>query len=91
MVTTGNTIKNAKFVRFRELGLTYTAPNSFADKLGLSSLSFNVSGRNLKLWTGYDGVDPETNATSGDTFLQSVEAFGTGIPRRWSFSVRFGF
>ena len=86
-----NTIKNGKFIRFRELGLTYTAPASFASKLGLSNLAFNVAGRNLHLWTGYDGVDPELNATNGDTFLQSVEAFGTGIPRRWTFSVRFGF
>jgi len=86
-----NTIKNAKFIRFRELGLTYTAPQSFSSKLGLDNLSFNVSGRNLALWTGYDGIDPELNATTADSFLQSVEAFGTGIPRRFNFSVRFGF
>jgi hypothetical protein len=86
-----NTIKNAKFIRFRELGITYTAPRSFASKLGLSNLALNVSGRNLALWTPYDGVDPELNAENGDTFLQSVEAFGTGIPRRYTVSVRFGF
>jgi hypothetical protein len=86
-----NTIKEGKFIRFRELGLTYTAPSSFADKLGLDNVSFNVAGRNLALWTPYDGVDPELNATNGDSFLQSVEAFGTGVPRRITFSVRFGF
>ncbi|MCH7489978.1 MAG: hypothetical protein IID05_04710, partial [Gemmatimonadetes bacterium] len=86
-----NTVKNAKFIRFRELGITYTAPRSFASKFGFSNLAINVSGRNLILWTPYDGVDPELNAVNGDEFLQSVEAFGTGIPRRYTVSIRVGF
>ena len=86
-----NTIKNAKFIRFRELGVTYTAPRSFASKLGLNNVSFNLSGRNLKIWTPYDGIDPELNVAGQDDFRQSIEAFGTGIPRRYALSVRFGF
>ena len=86
-----NMIKNAKFIRFRELGVTYTASRSFAQKLGLNNLSFNLSGRNLQLWTPYDGVDPELNASTADGLTQGIEAFGTGIPRRYAFSIRFGF
>ncbi len=86
-----NTIKNAKFIRFRELGITYTAPRSFASKLGLNTLAFTVSGRNLKIWTPYDGIDPELNVAGADDFRQSIEAFGTGIPRRYTLSIRFGF
>lgn len=87
-----NMIKNGKFLRFRELGITYTAPASFANRFfGLDNLSFNVSGRNLWLWTGYDGIDPELNDGNGDNFYLGIEAFGTGIPRRFNFSVRFGF
>ena len=86
-----NTVWNAKFLRFRELGMTYTAPRSFASKLGFNNLAFNLSGRNLALWTPYGGIDPELNAGSGDNFLQSVEGWGVGIPRRYTLSVRFGF
>jgi hypothetical protein len=86
-----NTIKNAKFIRFRELSLTYSAPLSMASKLGLNNLTFSLSGRNLQLWTPYDGVDQELNAEGTDGTIQSLEAFGTGIPRQFTFSVRFGF
>jgi TonB-linked SusC/RagA family outer membrane protein len=86
-----NMIKKGDFVRFRELGVTYTAPQSFASVFGLDNLQFNVSGRNLLIWTGYDGIDPELNDGNADDFYAGIEAFGTGIPRRFNFSVRFGF
>ncbi len=90
-----NTIKNAKFLRFRELGLTYTAPESWTAKFGFGSLAFNFSVRNLWLWTGYDGVDPEVNSSTtnlqGTAFHKGIEAFGAIIPRRYTLSVRFGF
>jgi len=34
--------------------------------LGMSSVDLRVSGRNLKTWTRYTGLDPET--TNGQTF-----------------------
>ncbi len=85
------------FIRWRELGITYNAPASFAQRLGFSNLSFNVSGRNLTLWTGYTGIDPEMNAVSSrggglsGNYLDSVDAWGFPLPRRFTFSVRFGF
>ncbi|MHC4064852.1 MAG: TonB-dependent receptor domain-containing protein [Planctomycetota bacterium] len=90
-----NTIKNAKFLRWRELGISYTAPTSWTDKLHLDNLSFNLSVRNLALWTGYDGNDPESGAQvqdfAGEDFLKGIETFGAMIPRRFTFSLRFGF
>ena len=73
------------------MGLTYTAPLSWSSKLNLNNLSFSLAGRNIALWTPYDGIDPELNANGGDGTVQGIEAFGTGIPRRFTFSVRFGF
>ena len=68
---------------------------SMATRVGLRELSFTVAGRNLFLWTKYDGVDPELNAVgrgSGDqldqNYLDGVEAFGIPIPRRLQFTVR---
>ena len=92
-----NLAERADFLRWREVGITYTAPASFAQKLGFSNLSFNVSGRNLALITGYQGIDPEMNAVSGrgnglnDRFLDGVDAWSLPLPRRVAFSVRFGF
>lgn len=93
-----NMIYNADFVRWRELSLTYTPPPSFGRKFGLSNLAFNLTGRNLKLWTDYPGMDPEVNqdgrcvgAGTDCNFLEGIEAFGVPIPRRFTASVRFGF
>ena len=68
-------------------------------RVNLRSLSISVSGRNLAIWTKYDGVDPELNAigrgggesTLSQNFLDGVEAFGWAIPRRILFTMRLGF
>jgi TonB-linked SusC/RagA family outer membrane protein len=91
-----NLAEKADFLRFREASITYTAPASFAQSLGLSNVSFNLSARNPFLWTGYSGIDPEMNATAGrgsdlsSKFLDSVDAWSLPLPRRVAFSVRFG-
>ncbi|GIW51413.1 MAG: hypothetical protein KatS3mg081_0768 [Gemmatimonadales bacterium] len=92
-----NLAEKADFLRLREVGITYTAPASFAQRLGLSNLSFNVSGRNLALFTPYQGIDPEMNAVStrgadlSANYLDSVDAWSLPLPRMINFSVRFGF
>ncbi len=96
-----NQVEQADFLRWRELSVTYTTPASFARKLGLDNLVISFTGRNLHLFTTYSGVDPETNAIGrcgggGEAdlecnFLDSVEAWGLPLPRRYTISVRFGF
>jgi hypothetical protein len=98
-----NQNENGRFVRWRELGLTYNVPTAWASKrLGLRYVSVKASVRNLMLWTPYTGIDPELNeygrgAASTDlngveaNFGEGIDAFGLALPRRFTFSVRFGF
>jgi TonB-dependent starch-binding outer membrane protein SusC len=94
-----NQDENGSFVRWRELGITYTAPAAFAARLGVENLTFGLTGRNLALWTGYTGIDPEQNSIGrggagnlrDDNFLDAVDGWGLPLPARWTFSVRFGF
>ena len=86
------------FVRWRELSATYTAPTSWARKVGGSDLSLTLSARNFMLWTKYKGADPEVNVfgrgSGGGTDQnagESIDAFGFPIPRSISFNVRVGF
>lgn len=86
------------FIRWRELSLTYTTPVRFANRVGASDLSLTLSGRNLMLWSGYSGVDPEVNVfgrnaanVTDQNFGDAIDAFGYPIPRRISISVRAGF
>ncbi len=57
-----------------------------------------ASGRNLFIWTKYPGSDPESNAIGRgigsaleQNFLDSTDAFGLPIPRRFSLSFNYGF
>ena len=93
-----NQQEDGSFLRLRELGVAWTAPASFAAKLGARDATFQLTGRNLFLKTNYLGVDPETNAsgrrTEGGTdgnFLESVDAFGWPIARRIAFAIRLGY
>ncbi len=67
-----------------------------------SSLSATVAVRNLALFTGYSGTDPETNqagrggntganATFDQNFAEAVDVFGLPLQRRFSLSLRLGF
>lgn len=92
-----NTIKRADFIRWRELSLTYRVSPETLESIGFRNLSITLAGRNLALFTNYDGLDPEVNAVgrgSGSSFdqnyLTGVEAFGWPIPRRVLLRLNFG-
>ncbi|MGQ0648681.1 MAG: SusC/RagA family TonB-linked outer membrane protein [Gemmatimonadaceae bacterium] len=93
-----NGSESGSMVRLRELSLTYTAPTSMAARIGAKDLALTLSGRNLFLWTPYEGTDPEVNAigrTDGggrdNNFLDAVDAFGYPLARRVALQVRLGF
>jgi len=90
--------KKGDFTRLREVSLTWTAPEGIAAKMGARSFSVTASGRNLWIWTQYPGMDPESNAIGRgigsaleQNFLDSTDAFGVPIPRRFSLSFNYGF
>jgi hypothetical protein len=55
----GPYIMPGDFVRFRELAVTWSVPTEWSRRLHLASSAISVGGRNLALWTKYDGWDPE--------------------------------
>jgi TonB-linked SusC/RagA family outer membrane protein len=86
------------FTRWRELSVTWTASEGVASRLGAKNFSVTASGRNLLIWTKYPGADPEANAIGrgigsalDQNFLDSTDAFGLPIPRRFSLSFNYGF
>jgi TonB-dependent starch-binding outer membrane protein SusC len=85
------------FLRWRELSLTYIAPQRIAAKAGASDMQVTFAARNFALWTKYPGVDPEVNllgrtGTGGlDNFAESIDAFGYPIPRTLSLTFRLGY
>ena len=63
------------YLRFREFSVTWTLPTSFTNRMRVAGTSVSVGGRNLHLWTKYDGRDPEVNGADGLTnqFRADVE------------------
>lgn len=56
--------EDASFTRLKDVTLSYTFPQSWIAKLGMSNLTVYVSGRNLYTWTSWVGWDPETRQTA---------------------------
>ncbi len=56
-------VLDGSFVKLRELTLSYELPEAFARRFlgGPRSLRVEFSGRNLKTWSNYPGVDPEAS------------------------------
>jgi TonB-linked SusC/RagA family outer membrane protein len=73
--------EDAGFLKLREVSLTYTAPTEWASRIGASTLSLTVSGRNLATWTKYRGADPEISQSGQFNF--SVADFLSQPPVRY--------
>ena len=55
-------IEDASFVKLREVSVAWNAPEKWVkDALSIATLRVSVSGRNLKTWTSYSGLDPEVS------------------------------
>jgi hypothetical protein len=60
-------IEDGSFVRWRELSVTYSAPDRMATRVfRAQSASLTFAARNLHVWTKYSGVDPEASYGSGN-------------------------
>jgi TonB-dependent starch-binding outer membrane protein SusC len=76
-------------VRFREASVSYTLPRDVAQRFRASNAVVTLAGRNLALWTDYEGEDPEVlgaiTSFSRNDFLTLPQ------PRRWSVRVNLNF
>jgi hypothetical protein len=72
--------EDGAFTRLRELSLTYSLPHSLAAQLRARSASLTLSGRNLALWSGYGGADPEVYGFPGGPSGTAATYDRTGVP-----------
>ena len=91
-----NFVNEANWLRIREVSLRIDATewlNSAFSGNGLSGVNFVFSARNLALFTGYDGVDPEGNADGGQSSGtdRGVEFNTLPQPQVFNFQLNFSF
>ena len=57
------------FVRFRELSVSYTIPSRYLSRIGnaIQGATVAFAMQNVKLWTNYEGADPEVVSNPAGT------------------------
>ncbi len=84
-------IEDGSWVRLRQLTLTYTLPTAMFEKSkSIKGLTLSFTGRNLLLFTDYQGIDPETNL-SGSTNSQGADYFNMPNTKGFIFSLKANF
>jgi TonB-linked SusC/RagA family outer membrane protein len=79
------------YTKLREVALTFNAPQSWTDsrRFGVERASMTLSGRNLKTWTRFTGVDPEMVAGAELNVQDPFQASPT--PTFYSIRFNIGF
>ena len=80
-------IEDGGYIKLRDISVAYTIRGQdWLTRMGFTTLDVSVSGRNLKTWTDYTGIDPESNL-NGQTLGRGLEYFNN--PQTRSFALNF--
>jgi hypothetical protein len=81
-------LENAGFVKLREISVAYTFDQPWVSRLlNLSTMNIRFAGRNLKTWTKYTGLDPETNAAGPFEQVGAADYFNLPLTRSFVLTV----
>jgi TonB-dependent starch-binding outer membrane protein SusC len=85
----GAYIQDGSYVKLRELTLSYQVPNTFTNRWlrGGRDMRLTLSGRNLKMWSDYWGVDPEVNNFGNANVARQVDLAPFPATKQWFLSV----
>lgn len=85
-------LESASFVKLRELTLTYTLPDSLVTQVpGMRSARLSLSGRNLLMFTGYSGLDPEVSNFGNQAIARNIDVAPYPPSRSFWASLDLGF
>lgn len=84
---TSQFVQDASWTRLREVTFGYSLPSKVVESIGLVSLDFSLTGRNLVLWTDIQGTDPESNLT-GASKGRGLDYFTNPSTKSYLFTVR---
>jgi len=69
-------MENGTYTRLREISVAYTFDQPWVGRsLGLNSIDLRIAGRNLAIWTDYQGMDPEANLGGAENLIQGIDYF----------------
>ncbi len=81
-------VEDGGFTRLREVSVAYTFEGArLRSATGLSTVDVRLAGRNLFLWTDYQGIDPETNLQGPIGAGRGQDYFNNPQTRSWVVNV----
>jgi TonB-dependent starch-binding outer membrane protein SusC len=92
-LTHGDFAMLTDFWKLREVSLAFRLPEALPQRIGVSSATVTLSGRNLWRSTPYIGLEPESMYRNdlSDSALRSQIFFDTPIPRQIAVGIRAQF
>lgn len=83
-------IQDASFFRLREVSVVWTIPARATRLLRVSGAQLLVAGRNLALWSDYEGADPEVQRNPNEQGI-TLDQFTVPPVRRYVARLSFQF
>ncbi|HEX3534958.1 MAG TPA: SusC/RagA family TonB-linked outer membrane protein [Gemmatimonadaceae bacterium] len=86
--------ENGTFVKLREITVSYGLPKNLANNLfhgQAQDVRLEFSGRNVKTWTNYTGLDPEVSNFGNQNIRQAQDVTPFPPSRQFFFSVLANF
>ncbi len=86
-----NFVKDASFVKLRNISLGYELPQSVLVATPFNSISASVTANNIILWTPWNGYDPESFSAGAGSNATAFTGLGYPGVRSLIFSLNFSF
>lgn len=83
-------VEDGSYTRLRQVSLSYELPKSLLTKSPFAGLAVTFFANNVKLWTKYDGVDPETSL-AGPANAQGLDYFNNPGTKSYGIRLSVGF
>lgn len=91
-LNTGVYIEDASFLKLREVTLTYNLPKQWVSAIPkVQSARLSLSGRNLLVFTGYSGLDPEVSNFGNQAIARNIDVAPFPPSRSFWTSLDVGF
>ena len=79
-------VEDGSYMKLREISLSYLYNSNLIKIFGVQSFDFALTLRNIKTWTNYSGIDPETNL-AGTSNVRGLDYFGNPQARSILFTI----
>jgi hypothetical protein len=83
-------VEDASWTRLRELTISYNLSKEVTKQIGIDDLTLSLTGRNLFLWTDFEGNDPDTNV-SGVSSSRGIDYYNNPSTKSYVFSLSVTF